>query len=43
MHLVEAFTKADIPLEKVDKLKPFFIKYCNNGKIIYIYLFIYLS
>jgi hypothetical protein len=37
LHLVEAFTKADIPLEKIDKLKPFFIKYCNNGKIFHLY------
>jgi len=36
LHLVEAFTKADIPLEKVDKLKPFLTNFCNNGKIFYL-------
>jgi hypothetical protein len=38
--LVRAFTQANIPLEKVDKLKPFLTQYCRNGKhilIIYIY------
>jgi hypothetical protein len=29
--IIEAFTKADIPLEKIDKLKPFFNLYCKNG------------
>jgi hypothetical protein len=32
LAIVEAFTKADIPLEKIDKLKPFFNLYCKNGK-----------
>src|SRR5215216_3631931 len=36
VHFVEAFTKADIPLEKIEKLKPFFLNYCNNGKIFYL-------
>ena len=29
--LVKAFTQADIPLEKVDKLKDFFLEFCRNG------------
>ncbi|RIB11110.1 hypothetical protein C2G38_2204281 [Gigaspora rosea] len=29
--LVNAFTKADIPLYKIDKLKSFFLEYCKNG------------
>jgi len=29
--LVKAFTHADIPLEKVDKLKDFFLEFCRNG------------
>ncbi len=37
LHLIEAFTKADIPLEKIDILKPFFINYCNNGKNFHLY------
>lgn len=31
--LVKAFAAADIPLEKVEKLQPFFLKHCKNGKI----------
>lgn len=31
VEIVEAFTFADIPLEKVEKLKPFLMKYCKNG------------
>ncbi len=38
LHLVEAFTKADIPLEKIDKLKPFLINFCKNGKIFYLFV-----
>ncbi|CAG8693409.1 34879_t:CDS:2, partial [Racocetra persica] len=30
IDLIKAFTKADIPLEKVEKLKPFLQKYCTN-------------
>ena len=40
LHLVEAFTKADIPLEKIDKLKPFFTEFCYNGKILFNVYFI---
>lgn len=29
--VVAAFTSADIPLEKIEKLKPFLLKYCKNG------------
>jgi hypothetical protein len=29
--LVKSFVQADIPLEKVDKLKNFFQEYCANG------------
>src|SRR6266540_3860649 len=38
LYLVEAFTKADIPLEKIDKLKPFLINFCKNGKIFYLFV-----
>ena len=38
LYLVEAFTKADIPLEKIDKLKPFLINFCKNGKIFYLFI-----
>jgi len=31
IEIVEAFTFADIPLEKIEKLKPFLLKYCKNG------------
>ncbi len=31
-NLVKALAAADIPLEKVEKLRPFFLKYCKNGK-----------
>ena len=31
IEVVEAFTFADIPLEKIEKLKPFLLKYCKNG------------
>ena len=34
--IIEAFTKADIPLDKIDKLKSFFNSYCKNGKKIFI-------
>ncbi|RGB43301.1 hypothetical protein C1646_750051 [Rhizophagus diaphanus] len=34
IEVVEAFTFADIPLEKIEKLKPFLIKYCKNGGLI---------
>ena len=33
LELVKVFTAADIPLEKVDKLRPFFRKYCKNGML----------
>jgi hypothetical protein len=29
LELVKAFTAADIPLEKVNKLRPFFHKFCK--------------
>ncbi|CAJ0642229.1 15861_t:CDS:2, partial [Entrophospora sp. SA101] len=29
--IIEAFTKADIPLDKIDKLKSFLNSYCKNG------------
>jgi len=38
LHLVEAFTKADIPLEKIDKLKSFLINFCKNSKIFYLFV-----
>ena len=38
LHLVEAFTKADIPFKKIDKLKPFLINFCKNGKIFYLFV-----
>ena len=38
VEVVEAFTFADIPLEKIEKLKPFLLKYCKNGNYL-IYLF----
>lgn len=31
VDVVAAFTSADIPLEKIEKLKPFLLKYCKNG------------
>ena len=31
IEIVEAFTFADIPLEKIERLKPFLLKYCKNG------------
>jgi hypothetical protein len=31
IEVVEAFTFADIPLEKIEKLKPFLLKHCKNG------------
>ncbi|GBB93735.1 hypothetical protein RclHR1_22210004 [Rhizophagus clarus] len=31
LELVKVFTAADIPLEKINKLRPFFRKYCKNG------------
>jgi len=31
IDVVAAFTSADIPLEKIEKLKPFLLKYCKNG------------
>ncbi|PKY36079.1 hypothetical protein RhiirB3_457953, partial [Rhizophagus irregularis] len=34
IEVVEAFTFADIPLEKIEKLKPFLMKYCKNGGLI---------
>jgi len=33
LKLVKIFTAANIPLEKIDKLKPFFRKYCKNGML----------
>jgi uncharacterized coiled-coil DUF342 family protein len=39
LQIVEIFTKADIPLEKIDKLKPFFQKYCRNGIYFYVYFY----
>ncbi|GES82252.1 hypothetical protein GLOIN_2v1776946 [Rhizophagus clarus] len=30
IEVVEAFTFADIPLEKIEKLKPFLLKHCKN-------------
>ncbi|CAG8847795.1 34505_t:CDS:1, partial [Gigaspora margarita] len=32
--LVEAFVKANIPLEKVNALRPFFRKYCKESSLI---------
>lgn len=32
LDLVKAMSEADIPLEKINKLKPFLSKYCKNGK-----------
>ena len=37
VEIVEAFTFADIPLEKIEKLKPFLLKYCKNGIQFFIY------
>jgi hypothetical protein len=31
IEVVEAFTFADIPLEKIEKLKPFLLKHYKNG------------
>ena len=31
IEVVAAFTFADIPLEKIEKLKPFLLKHCKNG------------
>ena len=44
IDVVAAFTSADIPLEKIEKLKPFLLKYCKNGMkfVSFIYL-IYLK
>ena len=41
MEVVETFTFADIPLEKVEKLKLFLLKHCKNGInfLFYIYNF----
>ena len=33
LELVKIFTAANIPLEKVNKLRPFFCKYCKNGML----------
>ncbi|CAG8604711.1 31637_t:CDS:2 [Gigaspora margarita] len=33
VDLIKAFTKADIPLEKVEKLKSFLQKYCANDDL----------
>src|SRR6266545_4790278 len=30
IEVIEAFTFADIPLEKIEKLKPFLLKHCKN-------------
>ncbi|GBC40593.2 hypothetical protein GLOIN_2v1563698 [Rhizophagus irregularis DAOM 181602=DAOM 197198] len=32
--IVEAFTYADIPLEKIEKLKPFLLNHCKNAGLI---------
>ncbi|RIA81805.1 hypothetical protein C1645_836371 [Glomus cerebriforme] len=32
--VVATFTTADISLEKIEKLKPFLLKYCKNGGLI---------
>ncbi len=41
MEVVETFTFADIPLKKVEKLKPFLLKHYKNGInfLFYIYNF----
>ena len=40
IDVVAAFTSADIPLEKIEKLRPFLLKYCKNGmKFHYKYYF----
>ena len=31
IEVVAAFTSADIPLEKIEKLKPFLLKNCKNS------------
>src|SRR6266498_5221621 len=31
IEMIEAFTFVDIPLEKIEKLKLFLLKYCKNG------------
>ena len=31
IDMIAAFISADIPLEKIEKLKPFLLKYCKNG------------
>jgi hypothetical protein len=31
IDLICALTQANIPLEKINKLKPFLLKYCKNG------------
>ena len=41
LELVKVFTAADIPLEKVNKLRPFFRKYCKNGMLIYVHICIF--
>src|SRR2546421_11341284 len=33
LELVKIFTAANIPLEKIDKLRPFFCKYCKNSML----------
>ncbi|GES87407.1 CGG triplet repeat-binding protein 1 [Rhizophagus clarus] len=33
-EIVEAFTYADIPLEKIEKLKPFLLNHCKNAGLI---------
>src|SRR3989440_12033503 len=33
LELVKVFYCSNIPFEKVDKLKPFFRKYCKNGML----------
>ena len=40
LHLIEAFTKADVSLKKIDKLKSFFVNYCNNSKNFHLFVFV---
>jgi hypothetical protein len=44
IDLVKIMCEADIPLEKLNKLKPFLLKYCKNGiyHIIYLNIYMYL-
>ena len=35
--VIEAFSLANIPLEKIEKLKPFLLKHCKNGMKLYLY------